>query len=83
MARHEYAGNAEISNGVVQGPVSQKNLSPLVILSMEKNMVAKVIRELKSVSGLTIFFQKLGQGFRHFELLIVHHIAKTYITEIL
>ena len=37
------------------GPVSQKILSPLVILSMEKTMVAKVISELKSISRLKIF----------------------------
>ena len=30
-------------------------VSPLVILSMEKTMVPKAIRELKSVSGLKIF----------------------------
>ncbi len=41
------------------GPVSQKSLSPLAILSMEKTMVTKVISELKSVSRLKIFFQKL------------------------
>ncbi len=35
--------------------VSQKILSPLVILSMEKTMVTKVISELKSVSRLKIF----------------------------
>ncbi len=38
-----------------QGPVSQKILTPLVILSMEKTMVTKVISELKSVSRLKIF----------------------------
>ncbi len=38
-----------------QGPVSQKILSPLVILSMEKTMVTKVISELKSISRLKIF----------------------------
>ncbi len=38
----------------IQRPVSQKILSPLVILSMEKTMVTKVIRELKSVSRLKI-----------------------------
>ncbi len=47
----------------VHGPVSQKILSPLVILSMEKTMVTKVISELKSVSRLKIFrerfFEKL------------------------
>ncbi len=32
--------------------VSQKILSPLVILGMEKTMVTKVISELKSVSRL-------------------------------
>ncbi len=37
------------------GPVSQKILSPLVILSMEKTMVTNVISELKSVSRLKIF----------------------------
>ncbi len=37
-----------------QGPVSQKILSPLVILSMEKKMVTKVIREVKSISRLKI-----------------------------
>ncbi len=37
-----------------QGPGSQKILSPLVILSMEKTMVTKVISELKSVSRLII-----------------------------
>ncbi len=36
------------------GPVSQKILSPLVILSMEKTMATKVISELKSVSRLKI-----------------------------
>ncbi len=35
-------------------PVSQKILSPLVILSMEKTMVTKVISELKSVSRIKI-----------------------------
>ncbi len=39
----------------LQGPVSKKILSPLVILSMEKTMVTKVIRELKSISRLQIF----------------------------
>ncbi len=37
------------------GPVSQKILSPLVILSMEKTMVTMVISELKSISRLKIF----------------------------
>ncbi len=37
-----------------QGPVSGKILSPLVIVSMEKTTVAKVISELKSVSRLKI-----------------------------
>ncbi len=37
------------------GPVSQKILSPLVILSMEKTMVTMVISELKSISRLQIF----------------------------
>ncbi len=36
------------------GPVSKKIWSPLVILSMEKTMVTKVISELKSVSRLKI-----------------------------
>ncbi len=40
------------------GPASQKNLSPLVILSMEKKMVAKVISELKAVSRHKIFAQR-------------------------
>ncbi len=39
----------------VYWPVSGKILSPLVILSMEKTMVAKVISELKSNSRLKIF----------------------------
>ncbi len=34
-------------------------LSPLEILNMKQKMVAKVISELKSVSRLKIFFQKL------------------------
>ncbi len=34
------------------GAIAHKILSPLVILSREKTMVAKVISELKSVSGL-------------------------------
>ena len=38
-----------------QGPVSQKILSPLVILSVEKTMVTMVISELKSISRLTMF----------------------------
>ena len=37
------------------GPVSQKILNPLVILSMEKTMVTMVISELKSISRLKIF----------------------------
>ncbi len=37
------------------GPVSQKIVSPLVILSMEKTMVTMVISELKSISRLKIF----------------------------
>ncbi len=37
------------------GPVSEKILSTLVILSMDKTMVAKVISELKTVSRLKIF----------------------------
>ncbi len=37
------------------GPVSQKILSPLGILSMEKTMFAMVISELKSISRLKIF----------------------------
>ncbi len=37
------------------GPVSQKILSPLVILSMEKTMITMVISELKSISRLKIF----------------------------
>ncbi len=36
-------------------PVSQKILSPLVILSMEKIMVTMVISELKSISRLKNF----------------------------
>ncbi len=36
-------------------PVSQKILSHLVILSIEKTMVTKVISELKSISGLKGF----------------------------
>ncbi len=36
-------------------PVSQKILSPLAIVSKEQTMVAKVIRELKSIPGLKIF----------------------------
>ncbi len=36
--------------------VSQKVLSPLVILSMEKTMVAMVISELKSFLDLKFFF---------------------------
>ncbi len=36
------------------GPVSQKILSPLMILSREKTMVTKVISELKSLSRLKI-----------------------------
>ncbi len=39
---------------VVLGPVSQKILSPLVMLSMEKTMVAMVIGEIKSISRLKI-----------------------------
>ena len=35
--------------------VSQKILSALAILSMEKTMVTKVISELKSISRLKIF----------------------------
>ncbi len=38
-----------------QGPVSQKILSPLVILSREKSMVTMVISELKFISRLKIF----------------------------
>ncbi len=38
-----------------QGSVSQKILSPLVILSREKTMVTMVISELKSISRLKIF----------------------------
>ncbi len=34
---------------------NKKNLSPLVILSMKKTMVTKVISELKSISRLKIF----------------------------
>ncbi len=40
---------------VDKGLVSQNILSPPVILSMEKTKVDKVISELKSISGLTIF----------------------------
>ncbi len=46
----------------LQGPVSQKILSPLVVLSMEKTMVVKVISEILSVSRLKDFFQKLAPG---------------------
>ncbi len=45
------------------GPVSQKILSPLVILSMEKTMVTMVISELKSISELKIFFRNWPQVF--------------------
>ncbi len=42
------------------GSVSQKTLSPLVILSNEKTMVAILIRELNSVTvRLKRYFQKL------------------------
>ena len=45
----------------ILGPVSQKILSPLVILSMEKTIVTKVIVELKSISRVKIF-QNLYPG---------------------
>ena len=45
-----------------QGPVSQKILSPLVILRMEKTMVTKVIGELKSVSRLKILPETDSRG---------------------
>ncbi len=38
-----------------QWPVSQKNLNPLVTLSMEKTMVTLVVSELQSISRLKIF----------------------------
>ena len=47
---------ADLSSSGVQGPGSQKILSPLVILSMEKTMVTKVIRELK-------IFRETGPSF--------------------
>ncbi len=43
------------STNQTTGQFLQKILSPLVILSMEKTMVTKVISELKSVSRLKIF----------------------------
>ena len=52
--RTENNGHPLYSLVKLQGPVSQKILSPLVILSMEKTMVTKLIRELKSVSRLKI-----------------------------
>ncbi len=39
----------------LQWAVSQKILTPLVILSMEKTMVTKVISQLKFISRLKIF----------------------------
>ncbi len=39
-----------INRGRQLGPVSQKILSPLVILSMEKTMLTMLISELKSIS---------------------------------
>ena len=53
----KYRGTEDDVNSVMlvdMGTVSQKILSPLVILSMEKTMVTKVISELKSVSRLKI-----------------------------
>ncbi len=43
----------------VLGPVSQKILSPLVILSMEKTMVTMVISDLSPFLDLR-FFEKLN-----------------------
>ncbi len=43
------------------GQLLEKCLSPVVILSMEKTMVAKVISELSQILDLR-FFQKLATG---------------------
>ena len=49
---HKYCLKTRVVN---LRPVSQKILSPPVILSMEKTMVAMVINELKSISKLKDF----------------------------
>ncbi len=56
-----YCNRPHTLPGMVQGPDSHKILSPPVILSMKRKMVAKVISEVKSVSGLKLF-QKLATG---------------------
>ena len=63
------------------GLVSQKILSPLVLLSMQKTMVAKVISELKYLTGLKLF-QEADLVFRcwpcfhqqYFQVCLKHHI---------
>ena len=50
-----------IGQNIAQRPVSQKILSPPVILSMEKTMVAMVINELKSISKLKDFSRNWTQ----------------------
>ncbi len=58
LQRYEHSGYGA-TRGVLPagylGPVSQKILSPLVILSMEKTMVTMVISELKFIARLKIF----------------------------